>query len=210
MKAKKIEKNRELLGAITNLCIEANKIEILSEVHIAYIENLLYGNIVKNLLGTLLDESKSQELEEDFGISQKDILKIRLTPSLVAFTTDENPKGTLQEYEIFKKILGNAINLKVVDFINYFEEAVLLKDCETQIAELKKSMLTEEKLAEKIQGSIQVGSFDSSGNFKNMNDSKFNYFNKYSDEQLDDIYEKSPFNRETIDKVRAFRKRQQK
>lgn len=70
--------------------------------------------------------------------------------------------------------------------------------------------INEEKSKQIIAGSItaiQVGFFDkNTGNFSNLNDSKFNYFNKYSDEQLDNIYEASPYNREIIDKVREYRK----
>lgn len=210
MNKQQAETNRELLEAVISLCNEAKRVDYLLEGMVASIEEFLYGNIVKNLLRTLLDKSNSQELKEKFGIGEEDISKIRLSPSLVAFTTDEDPKGNTQDYAKFKEMMATGISSTIVDFIKYFENSVLLDECEKEIAELRKLVTTEEELAEKIQNSIQVGFTDNDGNFTSLNDSKFNYFNKYSDEELDEIYEASPDNREVIDKVREFRKRQQK
>lgn len=210
MNKQQAETNRGLLEVVINLCNKAKSAELLLGKTVASIEEFLYGNVVQNLLRTILDENNSQELEEEFGIDEVDISKIRLSPSLVAFTTDEDPKGNAQDYTKFKEIMSSGINPRMVDFISCFENSVFLKECENEITELKKLVITEEQLAKKIRGSIQVGFTDPSGNFGNLGDSKFNYFNKYSDEQLDEMYEKSSYNREAIDKVREFRKRQKK
>lgn len=206
MDKQQTQTNSDLLKGVRLLCNKAKQAGFIEDSVISTIEDFTYGNIVKNLLRTLLDEDNSKELKEVFGINKDDISKIRLSPSLVAFTTDENPKGNSQDYKKFKEMMTLRISSKIIDFIQYFEDYALLNECEKEIAELKKHVLTEEDLVDNAQGSIQVG-FSSGGSFTSLNDSKFNYFNKYSDEQLDEIYETSPYNRNVIDKVREFRKR---
>lgn len=47
--------------------------------------------------------------------------------------------------------------------------------------------------------------FHAEDGFVNLDDAKFNYFSKYSDEQLDRIYEAEPSARDVIDKIRRIR-----
>lgn len=56
-----------------------------------------------------------------------------------------------------------------------------------------------------INDHIQVGFQDEDG-FTNLEDARFSYFSKYSDSQLDEIYEQDIRAREIIDKIRKIRK----
>lgn len=207
MEKKQIESNNELFNNIKVLCEEAKKSKFLVMRMIITIEDFLYGNMVKNILKNLLDENNKKALYEEFNIVEEEISKVRLYPSLLEFSKDENPKGTIKDYLKFKEILSTVISPKMNDFIVYFEDSVFLKDCEKEVTELKKLCTTEETLAENVKDSLKVGFIGKDGNFSELNDSKFNYFNKYTDKQLDEIYEVSPYNREVVDKVRKYRKK---
>lgn len=207
MKKSKVEPSKEFFDNIKVLCEKAKKAEFLTTEMIVIIEDFLYGNMVKNILKNLLDENNKKALYEEFNIGEEEITKVRLYPTLLEFSKDENPKGTIDDYIKFKAMLSTAISPKINDFITYFEETILLKDCAKELTELKKLCTTEETLVEKIEDSLKVGFTDTAGNFSDLNSSKFRYFNKYSDEQLDEIYKASPYNREVIDKVREYRKK---
>lgn len=204
---KQIEINSELLNIIKVFCEKAKKNELITIDIVDIIEGFLYGNIVKNILKNLLDENNKKSLYEEFSIAEEEISKVRLYPSLIEFTKDENPKGTIEEYLKFKEILSTVISPKMNNFILDFEGSVLLENCEKELNELKKLCTTEETLVENVKDSLKVGFIDKDNNFSELNDSKFKYFNKYSDEQLDEIYEASPQNREIIDKVRKYREK---
>lgn len=61
------------------------------------------------------------------------------------------------------------------------------------------------KSAEEIfDDSVQVGFQDDDG-LKSLDDARFIYFSKYSDSQLDEIYEQDPRARDVIDKIRKIR-----
>ena len=61
------------------------------------------------------------------------------------------------------------------------------------------------KLAEAIfDDSVQVG-FQGDNGFKSLEDTRFSYFSKYSDSQLDEIYEVDIRARDVIDKIRSIR-----
>jgi len=52
--------------------------------------------------------------------------------------------------------------------------------------------------------SVSIGFGDDDG-LKSLEDARFNYFNKYSDAQLDEIYEADSRARDIIDKIRKNR-----
>ncbi|MDD3607289.1 MAG: hypothetical protein PHQ20_00615 [Candidatus Moranbacteria bacterium] len=63
------------------------------------------------------------------------------------------------------------------------------------------------KSAEDIfDDSVQIGFQDDDG-LKSINDARFSYFSKYSDSQLDEIYEADPRARDVIEKIRKIRNR---
>jgi hypothetical protein len=65
--------------------------------------------------------------------------------------------------------------------------------------------MSKNKSAENIfDDSVQVGFQDDDG-IKNLDDARFDYFSKYSDSQLDEIYEADSNTRDVIDKVRKIR-----
>lgn len=207
MKKSKVEPSKEFFNNIKVLCEKAKEAEFLTMEMIATIEDFLYGNMVKNILKNLLDENNKKALYEEFNIGEEEIARVRLYPAFLEFSKDENPKGTTKDYLKFKEILSTVISPKINDFITYFEEAILLEDCEKELTELKKLCVTEDALVKKVEDSLKVGFTDAAGNFSDLNNTKFRYFSKYSDEQLDEIYKASPYNREVIDKVREYRKK---
>lgn len=56
-----------------------------------------------------------------------------------------------------------------------------------------------------LDDSVQIGFQDDDG-FKSLEDAKYNYFSKYSDSQLDEIYEVDINARDVIDKIRKIRR----
>lgn len=56
-----------------------------------------------------------------------------------------------------------------------------------------------------MEENVRIGFEDDNG-FRELEDSKLGYFSKYSDSQLDEIYEQDIKAREIIDKIRGARK----
>lgn len=62
-----------------------------------------------------------------------------------------------------------------------------------------------QKEAENIVDSLTGIGFQDKDGFKSLEDAKFSYFSKYSDSQLDEIYEVDVCTREVINKIRKIR-----
>lgn len=60
-------------------------------------------------------------------------------------------------------------------------------------------------ITDSIEKNIRVGFEDDNG-FRELEDVRLSYFSKYSDLQLDEIYEADIRAREVIDKIRGIRK----
>jgi hypothetical protein len=59
--------------------------------------------------------------------------------------------------------------------------------------------------AENIFDSVIGVGFQDDNGFTDLEEARFNYFSKYSDEQLDDIYEMDMQARMVIDRIRKIR-----
>jgi len=183
------------------------------------IENFYLGNAGRNLIKNLIAEENKKQLYREYGIEAEDIKKIKQSQSIMELTEDENPKITPGNYrELKEDVLIICFGLKMKNFINDYEQIILFDEIVKEHKDFKKwvksqlEKLTENKdeLTKHIK--ISAGFTGKDGNFKDLQKSSYDYFSKYSDEQLNGIYEQtsSQSNKDAIDKVREDRKKLKK
>lgn len=187
-----IEASDELLNAVKKLIAKARKSEWILDVMVKEIEGFLYGNLLKNIFENLLDDNNKDDLYKDFGIDDREITKIRQNPNIIDFMADENPKGTEKEYKEFKKLIPRILSPKISTFIESFEKACLLDESKKEVEKLKKEVVSVSELSNKLANNIKVGFHRDDGAFTDLEQSKKEYFSKYSRKQLQDIERQSP------------------
>lgn len=187
-----IETSDELLNVIKGLISEARKNKFILEVMVEEIEEFLYGNLFRNIFENLLDDNNKDDLYKNFGIEDREISKIRQNPNVIDFLAEENPKSNSSEYEEFKNLIPRILSSKISDFIESFERACLLDECKKEIEKLKKDVVSVSELGNKLTGNIKVGFQKDEGISADLEQSKREYFSKYSREQLLDIERQSP------------------
>jgi len=111
----------------------------------------------------------------------------------------EGKNSEEDEVKILEEMAKVICNLE----INGEDYKAILLNSDGSINEEKSKQIITSDIT---QNRLQVGFINKDGNSSELNDSKFDYFNKYTDEQLDEIYEVSPYNRKIINKVREYRK----
>jgi hypothetical protein len=192
MKNQQIETSSELLNVIRGLIVEAKKNEFILDVMVEKIEEFLYGNLLQNIFKNLLDDNNKDDLYKDFGVNDKEITKIRQNPNIADFLTSENPKGTDSEYNEFKNSASRILSPQISAFIESFEKACLLDECKNEIDKLRKESMSASELSNKLVNNIKMGFQRDNGTFSALDQSKKEYFSKYSREQLLDIERQSP------------------
>lgn len=225
VKNKKIEYHYELLECVKEMIKKIKPQEIsplalstaLSQCDI--VEDFFLGNAGRNLITNLIAEENREELHQEYGIENEVIEKIKQNPAIMELAEDENPKITPGDYQELKEdALIGFFGLEMKNFISDYEQTILFNECIKEIedfkkwikSQLKKLVEDKDELAKHIKTS--VGFTDKSGNFKDLQKTSFDYFNKYSDEQLDEIYKQtsSQSNKDAIDEVRKERKQLKK
>ena len=158
MNNKKIRIDNQLLNAVKRLIAQARESEFILDIAVDEIENLLYGNLVRNLLSTLLDSNQKEDLYKEFGIDDKDVTKVKDSKYFKTLLGKDVLKvADKDEYTRFKRVISERISPKVSSFIESFEEALQLKECEKEIREIRKDTVTADEIATKMADNIERG-----------------------------------------------------
>jgi hypothetical protein len=179
---------------------------------VVMLEKYLYNGVMSGITSTIHNDNNARVLCKKFGVNSEELKILRENKYVVnpeLYNKEELSAPLVKEtYNSIKKDIIKETTPRALKIIEYIEKTVLLDECEAEIDKLKSRLAEvdiDAEIENLIDNSISVGFTNAEGNFENLENSRLNYFGKYSDEQLDEIYSQDENARDIIDEIRRSR-----